>query len=504
MRVVGTPQRPRVLDLLEQAGAREGARVWLRGAVELTFAEALAAVDTFAARLRAAGAGPRDRVVLVAANHPEVVIAFLGALRAGAVPTILHESTRPRGLADVVAQTEPACLVLDPSTAWLRDTCPQIPTLLLTAGAHPDPDGGPAGSEVPVPDPVDPAFLVFTSGTTGSPRGVMVSHANVLFTTRAIQRRLGYRPEDVVGLFLPLSFDYGLYQVFLTLLSGAELYVAAPGQVPLGLVTALADHRVSVLPGVPQLTAALALMLDRDPSGLPALRAVTNTGERLPPGLRERLSALLPDVDVFAMYGLTECKRVSILLPGEDAEHPGSVGRPLDDTSVTILDPVGRPLPVGESGELAVTGQHVTMGYWRAPAETSQRFAGMPSGGRTLRTGDTCHLDRDGFLYFEGRLDEQRKRHGLRFSLLEVERVATCLPGVVAAAATQDGDSDELHLFVSVTTETVTVVEVMAALRDALEPHKVPDAIHVRAALPTTGHGKVDRVALRASLGGVR
>jgi acyl-CoA synthetase (AMP-forming)/AMP-acid ligase II len=332
----------------------------------------------------------------------------------------------------------------------------------------------------------------------------MVSHANVAFTAAAIQRRLDYRADDVVGLYLPLSFDYGLYQLFLALDARASVYLGSLELVPLQLCDMLGAERISVLPATPLLLTSLVRMLDRTPRALPRLRAVTNTGEPLPPATVDALREHVPGLDVFLMYGLTECKRVSILLPEEIDAHPGSVGRPIDGTSALVVDADGSPVPDGTLGELIVAGPHVTLGYWRAPDETAQRFGVASDGTRTLRTGDLCWRSGDGYLYVEGRRDAQVKHRGFRISLLEIESAATDASGTACAAVMAPEHCDQLHLYLVGGDPELSADAVARALRARLEPYKVPDHIHIVGSLPTTAHGKVDRDRLRTFAAGSR
>jgi acyl-CoA synthetase (AMP-forming)/AMP-acid ligase II len=344
----------------------------------------------------------------------------------------------------------------------------------------------------------DPFCLVYTSGSTAEPHGVMVSHANVAFTVSAIQQRLSYKAGDVIGLYLPLSFDYGLYQVLLALEAHASLYISAAELLPLSLIDSLDSERISVLPGIPLFFAALVQMLERNPRTLPHLRAVTNTGELLPAITIDRLRSLFPELDVFVMYGLTECKRVSILLPEELETHAGSVGRPLDGTIVEVVDKNGRPALDGTPGELVVRGPHVTMGYWRNPEETAQRFVTAADGTRMLFTGDIGRRSADGYIYFEGRRDVQAKHRGFRISLREIELAALEVSGTASAAAVASSKTDELHLFLTQQSSTLSESTVFRSLRERLEPYKIPDRIHLVASLPTTPHGKVDQQKLCA------
>ena len=196
----------------------------------------------------------------------------------------------------------------------------------------------------------------------------MISHENVYFTAGAIQRRLGYREDGVIGLFLPLCFDYGL-SIFLALGAGSSIYCIAPAMARCCccIVHRLAAEDITLLPGVPSLFSSLVQMLqEHSLHPLPSLRAITNTGSHLHQSTVDRLRRLLPHASLFLMYGLTECKRVAILLPEELADHPGSVGRPLDGTVAEVMIENGGVATPG-ARRTHRRGRHVTMGYSHTP-----------------------------------------------------------------------------------------------------------------------------------------
>ncbi|MEU0383204.1 class I adenylate-forming enzyme family protein [Streptomyces chartreusis] len=344
--------------------------------------------------------------------------------------------------------------------------------------------------------PRDPALLLYTSGTTAAPKGVVCPHSQVVFAARAIARTLAHRPDDVVFSALPLSFDYGLYQILLTVLAGAELVLATPGP---DLLTRLRRSRATVVPVVPPLADALADLAERHP--VPStVRLFTNTGAHLPEATATRLRRAFPGARITLMYGCTECKRVSVGSPDGDLARPGSVGRPLPGTTVRILDEDGAPLPPWRTGQIVVAGPHVAAGYWRAPEETARRFRRDPATGDTwLYTGDHGYLDDDGFLYCRGRRDEIFKLHGVRVSAPEIEAAARRVPGVTDVALLVPAENRPATLF-AVT--TLTGRQVLRGLLGQLEPRRVPDVCHVVAALPRTSHGKVDKARLAAELRG--
>ncbi len=474
----------------------------------ITYGEAEDRIDRLAGWLIAKGISPGDRVVVHASNRPEIAIAIFAAARIGAIFVVLNEQLRPHGLAKILDQAEPKVYIGDDATI----TSDLEIDVLVTCGSQERPGWTAFADTVDhpllatVPDFAidDPACLVFTSGSTGSPRGVTLSHENITFVVDAIQRRLDYRAGDVIGGLLPLSFDYGLYQIFLAAISGANLFVGDPGMVGPRLPKVLAAAQVTVLPGVPTVYAALIALNARRPVELPLLRSITNTGQRLPRAHIDQLCDMFPGLSVYVMYGLTECKRVSILLPDEFGAHRESVGRPLDGTEVFAVDDAGSRLDSGEPGELVVMGPHVAYhGYWRAPEETAKRYRPGPDGSREsirLFTGDMGYVDDDGYLHFAARADDLFKHRGHRISPIEIEDEATHVDGIVDACVVIDDSVDVLHLFACRSAESLTSESVLTTLASKLEPAKVPDKVHFIDVMPRSMNGKTDRSALAAML----
>ncbi len=490
---------------------REGARRWpereyLRhGNESLTYAETWRRIASIATWLDARGIGRGDRVVMVTENRIETVLMFFAVAQIGAIAVILHPQMKPEGLRRILEQTEPKLGLLEQSTASLREEFGEIPLVWADGGVR-----TPFAELIATPEPKhvpfpgidqDPAFLVFTSGSTGTPRGVILTHDNVHFVSAAIQARLQYRAEDRVAIFLPLSFDYGLYQLFYAALAGASVFIGRPEMAGPELPRILAAQEISVLPGVPTLFGGLIKMQRYRPVALPKLRVITNTGDHLPQSYIQSLRELFPQAQVFPMYGLTECKRVSILLPEELEAKPESVGRALDGTEVFAMDANGHRLPPGETGELCVRGRHLALGYWRAPEETAKRYKFIGEGhSRVLVSGDFGSVDAEGFLHFHGRSDFLIKHKGHRLSPAEVEEEACRILDVVAAGCVKDEARDQLCLFVSVSDAAFDEAKLIQALSAKLEPAKVPNRVILLPELPKTGNQKVDRKALRAML----
>lgn len=446
-----------------------------------------------AAWLHGKGVRRGDRVVILSANSPELVSAVYAVSRAGATFVVINSETKPFQLRHILANAEPALILTGAGVEPPADTAVSVLTLAEAAEAT-----GPYLSDWPGISS-DPACLIYTSGSTAAPKGVVSPHRTMRFAVDAIAGRLGLRADDRIGCFLPLSFDYGLYQIFLAAQAGATLVLGDPAQVGPGLLARLSHAEVTVLPLVPSL-AGMLLRLSRRAGArldLRTLRAVTNTGARLAPETIGELIRQFPEIAVYTMFGLTECKRVSILDPADLATRPGSVGRPLPDTECLVVDEDGRPVPPGTTGELVVRGPHVMAGYWRAPEQTARRFRRVgPTAELALFTGDLCAMDEDGYLYFRGRFDDVYKSRGHRVSTVEVEAAALDVPGVDEAAVVPPAtDAEGARLFV---VGSVEPAQVLAGLRERLEPAKVPDAVDVLDRLPLTTNRKVDRDRLRA------
>jgi acyl-CoA synthetase (AMP-forming)/AMP-acid ligase II len=291
-----------------------------------------------------------------------------------------------------------------------------------------------AGAEPGVIDQ-DLAAIIYTSGSTGDPKGVMLSHLNMVSAARSITTYLGLRESDVVACALPLAFDYGLYQVLMTFKVGATLLLERSFAFPVKVLERMAGEGATVFPGVPTMFSLLMNMSGLDGFDLSALRMVTNTAAALSEEHIRRLRTLFPQAELFSMYGLTECKRVTYLPPEQLDLRPTSVGRGMPNEEVWLVDESGSRLPNGNTGELVIRGTNVMRGYWQKPFETAQRLRpGILPGEVLLYSGDLFRTDEEGWLYFVARKDDIIKSRGEKVSPREVENAIHCLEGVMDAA----------------------------------------------------------------------
>jgi acyl-CoA synthetase (AMP-forming)/AMP-acid ligase II len=499
-------------ELLDAAESRWPDRPAISDAgTTLTHAEWAEHSRELAAGLRALGLGRGDRMVIaMTADGVFVPVLVFAAARLGVVFSVLHGQVRGVPLAHVLNDCEPALVVSDNSgvladatARGIRGVTPDelrtartARTALVTAPDEGDTRARPAG-----PLSVDPVCLIYTSGTTAAPKAVVSTHTQTGFAIEAIQGVLGYRPDDVVYCALPLSFDYGLYQVFLGARSGAHVRLAGPHGTGPVLLRELLACGATVLPAVPSLADTLVWLLRRSPGPRPALRMVTNTGAAVSPVTLTELRDRLPGVRIHVMFGLTECKRATIMPANGDLDRPGSCGLPLPGTEVVACDPGGTELPPGETGELVVRGPHVMAGYWRRRELTEQRFPRRHGLFPELRTGDHGWVDADGYVYFTGRRDDIYKERGFRVSTLEVEEAARRLPEVDAAIVLPPDGPYGAELVV---VATIGRDDVLLRMREQIEPAKIPSRCTVVAELQVNGNGKPDRRAVAELVRGPR
>jgi long-chain acyl-CoA synthetase len=482
------------------------------GRSRLSFAELDAASDRIAGFLRDRGLRRGERVVVFTDNCWEAVAGIFAVLKAGGVFCPLNPSTKADKLAYVLGNCRAQALItqerLQPVAAAAIAQAPSV-EFAVVAGCKGAPSlaGGirwedaVAARKAAPPDPgidVDLAMLIYTSGSTGFPKGVMMTHHNVVAAATSIMTYLDNTPDDVILDVLPISFDYGLYQVLMAAKVGATLVLEKSFAFPQAIFETMRAERVTGLPLVPTMAAIILQMKDLEPDSFPQLRYITNTAAALPPAHIERLQALFPTARLYSMYGLTECKRCTYLPPAELARRPGSVGIAIPGTEAYVVDESGHRAAAGQVGELVIRGAHVMKGYWENPEATDKALRPGPlPWEKVLHTGDLFRADADGFLYFVGRKDDIIKSRGEKVSPKEVENVLYAMPGIREAAVV--GVPDPVlgmavkAVVVADPEAGLTARQVLQHCARHLEDYMVPKLVDFRDALPKTESGKISR-----------
>jgi len=472
-----------------------------------------------------------DRVGIFLDNSPESVIALFGILKAGAVFIMLCAGLKTGKLDYIMNQSGARVLISHKNKRGIFDgihvpsgltriiigedgeSQKDSPGDLPWAAIMSDP---PDQAKVRYPDDhcparrnidIDLAALIYTSGSTGEPKGVMLTHLNMVAAATSITSYLKNTPDDIIINVLPLSFDYGLYQVLMAVKAGGTVVLEKSFLYPYALIKKMIREKVTGLPLIPTLAAMILQMESLKDYDFSSLRYITNTGAVLPESHIKKLKTVFPHAAIYSMYGLTECKRVSYLPPEELDRKPGSVGKPMPNVEVFIVDEKGNRVGPGVVGELVVRGSNVMRGYWNDQKETERVLkGGLYHGEQVLYTGDFFRMDEEGYLFFAGRKDDLIKTRGKRVSPREVENVLCQIDGVSEAVVI--GVPDDLlgqaikAFILPVRGRKLEEREVIAYCMERLECPMVPKYVEFMSEFPRTDTGKIDRkkIAIKKDL----
>ena len=471
----------------------------------LSYRQFAEAAERCAAALQQAGAQRGDRVVIFLPRGTEECWAIFGVSMAGCVFVPVNALLKAQQIRHIIVDCGAELVI---SNATMRDELSAaleglagVRVLLANDIAE--------GSKTSVKSPAaigeDLAAILYTSGSTGSPKGVMLSHRNLLAGARIVRTYLEITGKDRILSLLPFSFDYGLNQLLTAVEQGATTIIST---FRLGddIVRDLRDHAVTGLAGVPTVWAILtraAPSLARTP--LPHLRYITNSGGRVPQETVKALREKLPDTKIYLMYGLTEAFRSTFLPPDEIDRRPTSIGKAIPECEIFIVTAEGQRAKPGEPGILVHRGPTVSLGYWNRPEDTAKVLRPHPFipaalGGETVcYSGDLAVEDEDGFFSFVARNDAMIKSSGYRISPTEVEEslMSTGLFQQVAVIGLPDPFAgDKVHAVATAANENIDVSAALKKAAEMLAPFMIPRAIELVDRLPVTANGKVDYRAL--------
>ena len=515
------PRHNLVSDFLDlSVAARPDKLALVHQDVRLTYAE----IDRQAARLAAAlgqsGVVRGDRVAIFMDNSVETVVAIFAALKLGAAFMVVNHTTKADKLGYILNDSRARVLLVQAVRARVVEACssPHLQTVFVAGERKTEaPSEGPAwrsydaavadGGGHTAPSPcidLDLASIIYTSGSTGEPKGVMLSHRNIVAAAWSITTYLENTPDDVILNVLPLSFDYGLYQVLMGFMMGATVVLEKSFAYPHQVLQVLARERVTGFPCVPTMVAMMLGMQDLGAYDFSSVRYLSNTAAALPVSHIEQLRALFPSARIYSMYGLTECKRVSYLPPEDLDRKPTSVGKGMPNEEVYVVDEDGNRLGPGEVGELVVRGSNVMIGYWDKPDATAACIKPGPyPGERMLYTGDLFKMDDEGYLYFVARKDDIIKSRGEKVSPKEVENVIYGLDEVLEVAVIGVPDpvlGEAIKALVALKEgATLTERDILKRCAQQLESFMVPQQVQLVAELPKTTTGKISKKDLRVA-----
>ncbi len=462
----------------------------------LTYAELDAQANVVAHALRDLGVGPGALVGVCVARSLPLPVALLGIQKSGGAylpldpdfpPERLHYMLLDSGTRVLVTAGDAIAGLDVPAGITILDL--DKPGATLTTTALADAAG-----------PHDTAYVIYTSGSTGRPKGVAVPHGALVNFLWSMRQTPGLTAGDVMAAVTTISFDIAALELYLPLLVGAriELVPRATAGNGRALAHLLATSGATVLQATPS---TWRMLMEADWPGAPGFRVLAG-GEPLP---RDLADALLPRVaELWNLYGPTETtiwSTVDKVVPGD---APISIGRPIANTQVHILDAALQLVPVGIDGEICIGGAGVASGYHERPTLTAERFIADPfsdhAGARLYRTGDLGRWGPDGKLYHLGRMDHQVKIRGHRIELGEIEAVlqnhGSVRQAVVVAAEAQPGDQRLAAYIVYHDGEDLTASDVRRHLRQLLPDYMIPSTVVALAAIPLTPNGKLDRGAL--------
>ncbi|MCY2954886.1 MAG: AMP-binding protein [Planctomycetota bacterium] len=458
-----------------------------------------------------------DRVAVCLNNSIESAVSVFGILKAGGVFMMVNPTTKTDKLAYVLNNSRASALISSGeklrSLAGFWAQTPHLKTVISVGltepivaadskhfaswnhllASHANCIGPPAKTCIDI----DLASLIYTSGSTGDPKGAMLTHLNMVSAATSITTYLENTPDDIILDTLPLSFDYGLYQVLMGFKIGGTVMLEKNFAFPHVVLKRLAQEKVTGFPIVPMMLAIL-LQMDLSKYDFSSVRYISNTGAALPVDHIVKLRKLLPHVRIYSMYGLTECKRVSYLPPDQIDKRPASVGRGMPNEEVYIVNEQGDRVEPGVVGELVVRGSNLMKGYWERPEETERvlRPGPLPYE-RVFYTGDLFWMDEEGYLYFVGRKDDIIKSRGEKVSPKEVENVLHSLEGVAEAAVIGVPDPVLGQAIKAVLVRKngveLTTTDVMRHCRNRLEDFMVPKHVEFRDSMPRTSTGKINK-----------
>jgi amino acid adenylation domain-containing protein len=495
--------------LARQADGRpEAAAIVFRGE-STTYGELEESSNRLARTLKNRGCVRGDRVALFLPKSPRALIAMFAALKADCIYVPVDTASPANRLERILRNCDSRCIVAEESGASkLLKIDRSIPQNVIRIDSEwPEVDSMPDSPVDSHNSSNDAAHILFTSGSTGMPKGVAITHANAIaFVTWAVQY-FGISSSDRISGHPPLHFDLSTFDIYGTVASGAQIHLLTPeaSLLPHRLADFIRDARLTQWFSVPSILRHMATLDAVRQNDFPSLKRLLWCGERFPTPALMHWMRRLPHVNFFNLYGPTEATVASSFhyvarCPENDtAEIP--IGKACNGEKLLVLDDTLNSSPIGEIGDLYIAGVGLSPGYWNDPVKTAEVFI-WRNGERIYKTGDLAKVGDDGLLYLVGRSDMQIKSRGYRIEIGEIEAAIHALSAVrdAAVVAIPSDGFDSVAIccaFVPAPDCDVSPMTVRQRLRDTLPPYMIPTRWMVLDRMPANGNGKVNRPLLK-------
>ena len=480
----------------------------IEGDEKLTYSKLQSQVEALSARLAELGVVKGDRVALLFPNCLEFCTSYFAAMRLGAIVVPLNNRLAPQEFTYIVNDAAPKTMILG-YQFWdtyqsFKDDLKTLPSLIY-AGPEPQPGVEFFADLIKDPDktvakpamhPDDPACIMYTSGTTGLPKGAVMSHRNIFSNARNAGAHLGYREHDVTLVVVPLFHVTGLNTQLVALAYTGGTTVIMRNYNTADMIKLLEKHKITTMITVPTMYTLMLASPDLDQADLSSLKVLSYGGAPMNSETIKALKSRL-GVDLMNAYGLTETSSITTVMPGCDTERKGdSVGLAATGIQLRVVDRTDQDLGAGEVGELWIKGPNVVKSYWNKPEATRSSL-----GEGWLRTGDYARIDDEGFVYIVDRMKDMINRGGENIYSIEVESALLSNPKVLEAAVVPRPHTifgEVVHAFVVPATEDEpTEQEIIQGCEGLIADYKIPASVTVLKALPRNPGGKVLKVKLR-------
>lgn len=504
-------QRPRSLHaMLEQAAdSRPDGDALVCGDERLTYRQLLGRASACAAGLAARGVGAGDRVAMLLGNRVEFVVTLFAAARLGAVAVPLSTREQTPGLAYMLSHCAAVAIVHEAGLAAILPPAADVPALRSRIAAGGDADGsepfgallghgpGPAPATV---DEEDTAAILYTSGTTGRPKGAMLTHLGIVHSSMHYQIAMGLGEHDSSIAAVPLSHVTGLVALIATMVRSAAKLTLLPAFGAAEFLRLAAAERMTHTLMVPAMYTLCLMRPDFADHDLSRWRIGAYGGAPMPVATIATLARELPGLTLMNCYGSTETTSPATLMPaGRTADHLDTVGAPLGCVEMRVMDEAGREVPPGTIGEIWIKGPMVARGYWTNPEATAASFVGG-----FWRSGDLGSIDEHGYVRVLDRLKDMINRGGHKIYTIEVENALYGHPAVQECAVVSKPCpvlGERVHAFVALREDGVTAEDLTAFVRPLLSDYKVPESYTIQTTpLPRNANGKLMKRAMRDRL----